>query len=274
LHKTVGAPKAEDLVATAQLVIDGKGLAALKRQYEASPEDYSTMLTYIEELAKAYEKQEIQKVLAVYFKNTKGKALLDENNYQLIRNYLNDIYSPAFVWFHKHQDEFENQYPSDDIEQKLYRTYLSYGHSLVKKDEVDYNGFEKYCKTLKKRQVKDRNKVVAYIEESICRAESDWDAYINKVNDNINKAYHDANNSFLYYNWAKAIDKSKNAQKEHYKQAAQWMEKAFEVSVWPLENNIVYLDEKLKILQKVTADSKEVSELIERIAQLKEQVKN
>ncbi|WP_430813742.1 thioredoxin family protein [Carboxylicivirga sp. RSCT41] len=272
LHKSVGAPKAEDLIKTAQLVIDGKGLAALQRQYESKPGDYSTMLQYIEALANAYEKQKIQEVLSLYFESVKETDLLAEKNYMLIKNYLSDIYSPAFIWFHKHADEFQKQYPDDDIEQKIYRTYLSYGHSLVKKNEVNYSGYKAYCKTLKKRKVVDRKKIQAYIDESICRAEQNWDAYIEKVKDNMQQGYHDLNNSFLYYNWAKAIDNSTNAEKEHYEQAAQWMEKAFEVSIWPLVNNIVYLDEKLKILEKAHVDNQEIIALKKRIGGLREEV--
>ncbi|MCG8580083.1 MAG: thioredoxin family protein [Bacteroidales bacterium] len=272
LHKSVGAPKAEDLIKTAQLVIDGKGLAALQRRYESKPNDYDTMIEYIGALANAYEKQKIQDVLSPYFESVKETDLLDKKNYMLIKNYLSDIYSPAFIWFHKHEDEFQKQYPDDDIEQKIYRTYLGYGHSLVKKNEVDYSAYKKYCKTLKKRKVLGREKIQAFIEESICRAEQNWDAYITKVNDNMEKGYQDVNNSFLYYNWAKAIDNSSNATTAHYEQAAQWMEKAFEVSIWPLANNIVYLDEKLKILEKAQVNSQEITELKERIGRLKEEV--
>ena len=274
LHKTVGAPKAEDLIKTAQLVIDGKGLADLKRQYEARPDDYQTMLRYIEALGNAYEKQIIQSVLQAYFEKVKGSALLEKQNYNLLKDYAGDIYSPAFIWFDKHQNEFKKQYPPEEIDQKLFQSYLSYGHSLVKKDQVDYDGFKQYGKTLKKRKVVGREKMIAYIEESICRAEKNWDDYIDKVNDNINLAYHDADNSFLYYNWAKAIDNDANAQSKHYLQAAQWMEKAFEVSRWPLANNIVYLEEKLKILKKAGLDKQEINQLEERIKQLKQQVNN
>lgn len=274
LHKSVGAPKAEDLIKTAQLVIDGKGLADLQRKYEAQKDDYASMLQYIEALANAYEKEKIQSVLLRYFENVDGEDLLNEKNYSLIKNYLGDIYSTAFVWFDKHQEAFKSSYSAEEVEKKLYQSYLSYGHSLVKKNKVDYDGFKKYCKTLKKRKVPESKKMIAYIEESICRAEKNWDAYINKVNDNIEKEYHDAANSFLYYNWAKAIDNDKEAESKHYLQAAQWMEKAFEVSQWPLANNIVYLDEKLKILMKAKVDSSETKKLEERISQLKAKVKN
>ncbi|MCU4154344.1 thioredoxin family protein [Carboxylicivirga sp. A043] len=274
LHKSVGAPNADELISIAQQVIDGKGLAALERNYTAQSNNFTVMLNYIEGLSNAYEPQKIQVVLATYFKSVEKTELLKEKNYSLIKNYLEDIYSPAFEWFHKHQTDFKNQYSSEEVDQKLYRTYLSYGHSLVRKDKIDYKGYKQYCKTLKKRKVNNRERIVAYIDESICRAEQNWDAYIQKVNENMKLGYYESTNSFLFYNWAKAIDNSDNAQKQHYQQAAEWMEKAFEVSQWPLVNNIVYLDEKLKILQKVNVDNIDVRELEERISQLKDEVKN
>ncbi len=273
LHKTVGAPNADDLIKIAQQVIDGNGLADLKRQYEANSSDYQVMLRYIEALNTAYEKQTIQSVLQVYFENIKDEELLEEPNYHLIKNYLGDIYSPAFIWFDKYQNDFIKKYPDDDIHQKLYLSYLNYGHSLVKKDEVDYKGFKSYRKTLKKRKVKDKEKMIAFIEESICRSEKDWDAYIAKVNANINQGYHDDNNSFLYYNWAKAIANSPNAHNEHYLQAAQWMEKSFDASPWPLVNNIVYLDEKLVILKQAKVGEEKIKQLEERITELRNKVK-
>lgn len=272
LHKSVGAPNADELMSIAQQVIDGKGLAALERNYTAQPNNFTVMLNYIQGLSNAYEPQKIQVVLATYFKSVEGTELLKEKNYSLIKNYLEDIYSPAFEWFHKHQADFKNQYSSEEVDQKLYRTYLSYGHSIVRKDKIDYKGYKQYCKTLKKRKVNNREKIVAYIDESICRVEQNWEAYIQKVNENMKLGYHESTNSFLYYNWAKAIDKSNQAQSKHYMQAAQWMEKAFEVSQWPLVNNIVYLEEKLKILVKANNTGDEIKQLEERISTLKRQV--
>ncbi len=272
LHKSVGAPNADELMSVAQQVIDGKGLAALERNYTAQSNNFTVMLNYIQGLSNAYEPQKIQVVLATYFKSVEETELLKEKNYSLIKNYLEDIYSPAFEWFHKHQADFKNQYSSEEVDQKLYRTYLSYGHSLVRKDKIDYKGYKQYCKTLKKRKVNNREKIVAYIDESICRVEQNWDAYIQKVNENMKLGYHESTNSFLYYNWAKAIDKSNQAQSKHYMQAAQWMEKAFEVSQWPLVNNIVYLEEKLKILVKANNTGNEIKQLEERISTLKRQV--
>ncbi len=272
LHKSVGAPNADELMSIAQQVIDGKGLAALERNYTAQSNNFTVMLNYIQGLSNAYEPQKIQVVLATYFKSVEETELLKEKNYSLIKNYLEDIYSPAFEWFHKHQADFKNQYSSEEVDQKLYRTYLSYGHSLVRKDKIDYKGYKQYCKTLKKRKVNSREKIVAYIDESICRVEQNWDAYIQKVNENMKLGYHESTNSFLYYNWAKAIDKSNQVQSKHYMQAAQWMEKAFEVSQWPLVNNIVYLEEKLKILVKANNTGDEIKQLEERISTLKRQV--
>ncbi|TRX71837.1 thioredoxin domain-containing protein [Carboxylicivirga sp. M1479] len=273
LHKSVGAPKAEALINIAQLVIDGKGMVALQRQYEATPDDYQTMLTYIETLSNAYEKQKIQIVLADYFTNQKGKKLLSETNYLLINNYLNDIYSPAFTWFDKHQNRFKDSYTPGDVDQKLYQTYLSYGQSLIKKNKVDYPGFEKYKQTLKTRKVVGKEKMLAYVQESIYRSEKNWDAYIKQVNRNMELGYHDSGNSFLYYNWARSISGDEDSKKSHHLQAAQWMEKAFEVSQWPLANNIVYLDEKLKILINTDADTENIEKLKKRIARLNEEIK-
>jgi thioredoxin-related protein len=269
LHKSVGAPSADELIQLANAVLEGKGLAALQRDYLASPQNYDLMLKYIEALANAYDRQTIQQVLNEYLSELKKRELLNETNYLLIKNYLDDIYSPAFIWFDKHQNDFKNRYPAKEVEDKLYRTYLSYGHSLTRKNQVDYNGFERYKKTLHKRSVSEQDKIIAYVQEGIFRAERNWDAYINKVNENLKMQYHEANNSFLYYNWAKSIDMADNATAEHHEQAALWMEKAFEVSTWPLQNNLVYLDEKLKLLVKAEANATRIEALKNRIDRLK-----
>ncbi len=274
LHKSVGAPNADELLQLATQVLDGKGLAALARNYSATPNCYTTMLQYIEALNKAYDKQAIGQVLQKYFTEHKGKELLKEANYHLIKYYLNDIYSPTFKWFDKHQKAFKQKYSEEEIEVKLYQSYLSYGQSLISKNTVDYEGFERYKKVLNKRTVKERNKIIAFVQESIYRAESNWDAYIEAIRHNLEMQYYEADNAFLYYNWARAIGLSETAASEHYLQAALWMEKAFEVSTWPLQNNIVYLNEKLKLLKKANTDAKSIEALTKRIEQLKRQANN
>ncbi|SMO83465.1 Thioredoxin [Saccharicrinis carchari] len=276
LHKSVGAPKAQALIDIAQLVVDGKGLADLERKYLLNKEDTTTMNTYLKALANAYEKDKIQGVLAEYFKKVKGTELLDEYNYNLIHNYLSDVALPAFLWFDEHKEEFANRYGKEKVERKLYQSYLGYGHSFVSKKDgqtmVDSAGFRKYKLLLNERRVEGREKIVAFVEESICRANNNWDAYIAKVKSNIEAGYHGQPNAFLYYNWAKAIEKGTDAKIRHYQQAVQWMEDAFTASQWPLKNNIVYLNEKVKLLELAKADQSILDSEKERIETLKQKV--
>ncbi|MBR8536912.1 thioredoxin family protein [Carboxylicivirga sediminis] len=274
LHKVVGAPNTDELLQLANVVLEGKGLAALKRNYQASPENYELMLKYIEALKMAFDRQTIQQVLNGYFTKHQKSELLNESNYVLIKNYLDDIYSPAFIWFDKHQKDFKERYPAEEIEQKLFMSYLSHGRTMISKNGVDQEGYTHLCKTLKKRRVKDRDKIVAFLEEDIYRTEKKWDDFIRKVQNNITQGYHVANNALLYYNWALVISQDEAARSEHFMQAAEWMEKAFEVSQWPLVNNIVYLEEKLKILVKADNTGDEIKQLEERISALKKKVNN
>lgn len=278
LHKSVGAPKAQTLIDIAQGVVDGKGLADLERKYLINKNDTAAMNAYVEALANAYEKDKIQEVLAHYFQNNKGDRLLEEYNFNLIHTYLNDVALPVFLWFDEHKGEFADRYGAEKIERKLYQSYLSYGHSFVSKKDgqtmVDSVGFERYKLLLDKRKVEGRDKIVAFVEESICRANNHWDAYIAKVKSNIAAGYHGQPNSFLYYNWAKAIEKGTGATTQHYQQAVQWMEDAFNASEWPLKNNIVYLDEKVKLLELAKADQSTLDSENERIERLKQKVAN
>jgi len=277
LHKSVGAPKADELIAIAQLVIDGKGLADLERQYTSTPDDTVLMSTYLKALANAYEKAKIQEVLAPYFKKNKGKKLLEDYNYQLIKTYLQDVQSPAFTWFDKHQQAFIAKYGEEEVKQKLYQSYLSYGHAFVsrKKGEtvVDHEGFSDYTKLLNKRAVEGREKIVAFVKENIFRSTNQWDDFISKVKSNIELGYHGKPNSFLYYNWAKAIEKGKGAEIKHYQQAATWLEDAFKASQWPLQHNIVYLNEKLNLLELAKTDDETFEAEKKRVDAFKQQVK-
>lgn len=276
VHKSVGAPKADGLLKTAHLVVEGKGLLALERKYEASKNDTAVMNEYIAALSNAYEKERIQVVLTDYFKGAKGKVLLQEYNYGLINSYLRDVESKTFAWFDKHQGSFIELYGEKEVKQKLYRSYLDYGHGFVstKNGEavVDTEGFERYKKILSKRNVEGREKIIAFVEENVLRSTKQWEEFVAKVEDNISLGYHGEPNSFLYYNWAKAIEKGACTDNTILLKAASWMQDAFEASQWPLKHNIVYLENKLDILKLAAVEKAEIDALSDRISHLKTQV--
>lgn len=273
-HKSVGFIKEAKLIQVTSDVVAGKGLVSLQKTYEADVNHFENMLQYIYALHAAYESDKVQDVLAHYYTTVEEDSMYTQDNFDLINFYMTNVEDPAFLFFDEHKDKYCEIFDAKKVNDKLYQAYLSYANSHFITREagqnvVDHDGFDAYKLLLEKRNVQDREKIIAFGQNNIDRCLGDWKAYVAGINASMELGYYGEPNSFLYYNWAYALIGGKCTDKECIMQAAEWMQMAFDMSSWPVENNGVYLEQKLAALEMAEVPAADLEELKAEIARIK-----
>lgn len=274
LHKSVGFVKEAKLLKVTSDVIAGKGLISLQKTYEEDVTHFENMLQYIYALHSAYESDKIQDVLAAYYPTVAEDSMYTQDNFDLINFYMTNVEDPAFLFFDEHKEKYAEIFDAKKVNDKLYQTYLGYAnaHFITRvsgQNVVDHDGFDAYKLLLEKRNVEGREKIIAFGQNNIDRSLGNWKAYVAGIIAADKLDYYGPANSFLYYNWGYALIGGKCTDKECMMQAADWMQTAFDNSPWPVENNGVYLEQKLVALEMAEVPAADLVELKAEIARIK-----
>lgn len=98
LHQLVGYMKPDELINGANKVFEGKGLIALRKQYETNQNDLSFLKTYVQALNDAFQKDEAQAVVDKYIKSKPLSNIKEPEIWNFVKNNITDVYSPQFEY--------------------------------------------------------------------------------------------------------------------------------------------------------------------------------
>lgn len=227
VHRSVGSAPASELLKKTKIAVDGGDLATMQRRYEGGERDSAFIHSYIDILADANLKAELQKVAADFIKG-KESQLQDKFYFMLFYRYVNDAGSDAFRYVVAHKDEILSQYDSafaKALEKKMLQNWKMYPYTAFVKREGDKNvldeqGMSDYMTRMVQAGVKEAPQIEEAVRMSLDGANKNWNSFIKRGNKLLasNTILGD-NNALL--DWCKLVD-TYCADQKIRKQVAVW----------------------------------------------------
>jgi thiol-disulfide isomerase/thioredoxin len=124
VHKRVGAPQnVQDYLDMGNIALTpGEGFTAYVKKFGEGNRNAAFMVKYLSRLQEAY--MPVDEPLNQYFASQKEGDLLNRTNWEMIYAYVTDMDSQIFVYFIKHQKEFESLYTPDSVNSKIFSVFL------------------------------------------------------------------------------------------------------------------------------------------------------
>lgn len=234
IHKTVGALQKEELLKFATEALKGTGtLSSYHAKYKKEGvANKKFVLEYLQKLEAANEKEQMAKVINRYFEQLEKKDLLEKENWNLLKKYVESIQNKAFLLMLNNQSDFIKVFGQKEVEDKVYFTFLREGNQLCDKKEngdfvLNQEKNENFLKQLKMNKVKNKDMIKAYSEISTTRNLKDWKAYIDTISEYLKKDIIDKGAMSLY-NYALPIERAVQ-DKELRAKVAEWCDMGMKI---------------------------------------------
>lgn len=228
LHCTVGALDLAGLLAEAQTVLDGKGLMALMKAYEAGNRALDFIVSYLDALGKANQGVEAEKVCLGYFA-TLDKAKLHEKAYwDLFDKYVKDVDADVFHYVYENREALYQSIGEKKVKGKIRTVWMIGANRFVigqgEEAVLDEKGFKRYCKRLMKADVMGKAEIVEDAKMYNAEKLGDWKTYIDLGDAKLKAG---KVGDMILYNWGLRVNRMcKDAALRE--RAAAWFERAVE----------------------------------------------
>ncbi len=226
VHCVVGGLGVDELLRQGTLVLDGKGLRSMQREYGNGNREPEFITSYLDVLANANLGEDAQAVTLDYFA-TLDRGKLDERAYwDIFSKYVNDVDSDLFQHVYAHRDHFASLYGEKAVDRKMQSVWASGAHRFVTEKEgtmvLDKKGFERYVKRMKKAKVNGWEDIAESARMNNAERTGDWKTYVALGDARLKEG---KVSDLLLYNWGLRI--SRNCQdKDLRSRAARWFENA------------------------------------------------
>ncbi len=229
-HCIVGSMEVEDFLKEAQKAIDGKGLIALTKEYEAGNREPEFVISYLKALGDAYKSEDAEKVCLAYFA-TLDKAKLQEKFYwDLFYQYINDVDSDVFAYVYENRDALCEAIGEKEVRRKIANVWRVGANRFVSGQGenvvFDEKGFKKYIKRLSKADVDDKFVIISDAKMSNAEKLGDWKTYMDLGEERLKEG---TVGDLLLYNWGLRIDRECKDDALRLR-AAKWLDDAAAVS--------------------------------------------
>ena len=229
-HCIVGSMEVEDFLKEAQKAIDGKGLIALTKEYEAGNREPEFVISYLKALGDAYKSEDAEKVCLAYFA-TLDKAKLQEKFYwDLFYQYINDVDSDVFAYVYENRDALCEAIGEKEVRRKIANVWTVGANRFVSGQgenvAFDEKGFKKYIKRLSKADVDDKFVIISDAKMSNAEKLGDWKTYMDLGEERLKEG---TVGDLLLYNWGLRIDRECKDDALRLR-AAKWLDDAAAVS--------------------------------------------
>ena len=121
----------------AEPVSSANKLEELVRRFEANPADAAATVQLLKELKLQGKSNETY--LARYFQTQQETDYLKEQNWSIIRDFVDDVNAPQFKYVLNNHAKFIQHYSKDDVFQKLDNTFVQHLEKFYKKDQASYD---------------------------------------------------------------------------------------------------------------------------------------
>lgn len=187
VHKAVGQSKIDEFI---QFGLDAlsptHNLQYFEKNYLANDTNFDFVSGYLHTLQFAYEDDAANRVALNYLRHQKPELLKDRGNWQILQKYINDASSSVFQYLVNHRSEFEDLFDKEQVDQKIYTTYLAwpqhYLHYSASKPVIfDEKGFNSFLLLLQNSNYEKKAEVIAKSKLTVFFGQKKWQAYTKTV---------------------------------------------------------------------------------------------
>ena len=159
LHEVGKVHSAEELIAEAQRVVDGRGLAVMQARFLNGERALDFVEEYIDVLGRAGKVVEAGEVASVYLTGKGAECLKQRKYWTIYAAYVTDADSGLFRYVREHCGELATLYGQEAVDRKIQEVWRVGAGRFVKETEqgswFDESGFKEYVKRLKRRKWTD-----------------------------------------------------------------------------------------------------------------------
>lgn len=125
IHKIVGSMSPNEFINEANNALNPENtIYSLAKRFETSNYSKESAIAYLNALDKAYEAEKMSKVSKIYFDALPKSTLLEEHNWKLVLNYLNNPSSKAFAYLYANKAKLVEKYEVQKVNNYFKRTFF------------------------------------------------------------------------------------------------------------------------------------------------------
>lgn len=258
VHCVVGGMSVEELLKQAEVVLSGKGVTAMRAEYQNGNRVPEFIQEYLSALDLAYCKEEAEQVTLDYFATLDKNKLKEKGNWDLFTKYVNDVNSDAFAYVYDHRAEFGGLLGEKDVRRKIATVWaIGANHFIMGTGEqavLDAKGFKRYVKRLEKADVDGKDGIIINARMSNAEKTGDWKTYL-ALGEQQLKAENVSD--LVLYNWGLRITRMCK-DKALRLQAAKWFEDAAKNGAEKKNNMMSYTT----YFEKIATELKKTEEAV------------
>lgn len=163
-----------------------RSLSYFQKNYNAQKNNYEFIAGYLQALKDTYEEDKTGQVATDFLALQKQSTLKEKANWGLINKYLNNVPSSTFQYVVDHQGEFADLYGKEEVDQKIYQTYLMWPRHYLhfspnEKVTFDNKGFDSFLAQVENSKYAKKQEVIARAKLTVYSGLREWKNYINTV---------------------------------------------------------------------------------------------
>lgn len=225
VHRTAGAMDAEKFLELGEIAIDPeRNLAGMQRRYKKGERSQEFIRAYLSRLSEAGKP--LKEILDWYFYPLSDEELLTDENFEVIRKYINSPDLPQFRFLMKNRSAFGDIASAKEVSDKIYNVYRSHLFgALYSNDSLKW---EIAKSEVKDSSMEDPDKLLAFVDMYYFSRKKNWTAYLNAVDYYATTYESDNWESLNRYGWQ--IYKNENiVDASDLKRALSWVDQSITV---------------------------------------------
>lgn len=171
-----------------------------------------------------------------YLKSLKESEITQRDNWEIIRDYVEDAQSSPFSFLVRNREEFIKQYAADSVNAKIFNTYLHHSYKFIREKNFDTSKVIALVKEIQNTNFDRSEELLLSIDLSYYERLENWDAFYRAAN-TLAKKFKQNDAMFLnYVSWTifeKSNDKTQLAEGELWaKRSVEIKEAAFNLDTY------------------------------------------
>ncbi len=175
VHRGCGAIEVPDFLDLGKTALSSDGnLLAMKQKYESGDRTAPLIDEYIAALGAAC--QDVDQFFSVHFKEITEGDLIKKENWDVIRDYVFDVYGREFLYVLKNQAAFSEAHGSDEVQDKIFDTFMI-TYSELSESEVTLFAIKSLLYLASSHEFERQQEVIDYLNFGLGEITEDWELY-------------------------------------------------------------------------------------------------
>ena len=222
LHRVRNIMSPEDLLQEARMVLEGKGLAGMEKEFRQGSRRPEFLKSYMAMLGRADRYREAGEIAAVYFSALPSDCLREAEYWDIFDRYYMLADTDLFQYVLTHRKELYDLYGEDKVRKKIAAVWIAGAENFVQDGVFDEAGFKAYTKRLKKEKVEEWRQIVRNARMHAAECTGDWRTFVDLAEE---KWYEEKIPDAELYSWGVKINENCPDEAIRYK-AAHWFVQA------------------------------------------------